>query len=57
VIGNVWQHTETPTMPFNGFRTHPIYDDFSVPTFDTRHNMIMGGSWISTGNEATRHAR
>jgi 5-histidylcysteine sulfoxide synthase len=57
VIGNVWQHTETPVVPFNGFRTHPIYDDFSVPTFDTRHNMIMGGSWISTGNEATRHAR
>jgi putative 4-mercaptohistidine N1-methyltranferase len=57
VIGNVWQWTETPIYPFHGFRIHPWYDDFSTPTFDTRHNMIKGGSWISTGNEATRDSR
>ena len=57
VIGNVWQWTETPIYPFHGFRVHPWYDDFSTPTFDTRHNLIKGGSWISTGNEATRDAR
>ncbi len=57
VIGNVWQWTETPTYPFHGFRIHPWYDDFSTPTFDTRHNLIKGGSWISTGNEATRDSR
>lgn len=57
VVGNVWQWTETPIYPFHGFEIHPWYDDFSTPTFDTRHNLIMGGSWISTGNEATRHAR
>lgn len=57
VIGNVWQWTETPIYPFHGFRIHPYYDDFSTPTFDTRHNLFMGGSWISTGNEATREAR
>ena len=57
VIGNVWQWTETPIYPFHGFRIHPWYDDFSTPTFDTRHNLIKGGSWISTGNEATRDAR
>jgi 5-histidylcysteine sulfoxide synthase/putative 4-mercaptohistidine N1-methyltranferase len=57
VIGNVWQWTETPIHPFPGFRIHPIYDDFSVPTFDGRHNLIKGGSWISTGNEALRNAR
>lgn len=57
VIGNVWQHTETPVDAFKGFRVHPYYDDFSVPTFDLQHNLIMGGSWISTGNEATKHAR
>lgn len=28
-----------------------------MPTFDTRHNVFCGGSWASTGNEATRHAR
>ena len=57
LIGNVWQWTETPTSGFAGFAVHPVYDDFSTPTFDTRHNLIKGGSWISTGNEATRDSR
>lgn len=57
VVGNVWQWTETPISGFTGFRVHPLYDDFSTPTFDQRHNLIVGGSWISTGNEATCHAR
>lgn len=57
IIGNVWQHTETPISAYKGFRFHPFYDDFSIPTFDSRHNIIKGGSFISTGNEATRSAR
>ena len=57
VMGNVWQWTETPITGFPGFAVHPLYDDFSTHTFDTRHNLIKGGSWISTGNEATRDSR
>ena len=57
VVGNVWQWTRTPIMPFKGFEVHPLYDDFSVPPFDGRHNLIKGGSWISTGNEALASAR
>ncbi len=57
VQGNVWQWTETPITGFSGFKVHPMYDDFSTPTFDGKHNMIKGGSWISTGNEATYHSR
>lgn len=57
VVGNVWQWVETPTYPFDGFKVHPIYDDFTTPTFDGRHNLIKGGSWISCGNEARRTAR
>ncbi len=57
IIGNVWQWTETPITGFDGFEVHPYYDDFSTPTFDTQHNLIKGGSWISTGNEATRDSR
>ena len=57
IIGNVWQWTETPITGFDGFEVHPCYDDFSTPTFDTQHNLIKGGSWISTGNEATRDSR
>jgi 5-histidylcysteine sulfoxide synthase/putative 4-mercaptohistidine N1-methyltranferase len=57
VVGNVWQWTETPITGFPGFAVHPLYDDFSTPTFDNKHNLFKGGSWISTGNEATRHSR
>ncbi|HEY3326754.1 MAG TPA: 5-histidylcysteine sulfoxide synthase [Novimethylophilus sp.] len=57
VAGNVWQWTETPIYPFDGFEVHPYYDDFTTPTFDERHNLMKGGSWISCGNEALRSAR
>ncbi|MCX4193079.1 5-histidylcysteine sulfoxide synthase [Methylophaga sp. OBS1] len=57
VIGNVWQWTETPTYPFDGFKVHPIYDDFTTPTFDGQHNLIKGGSWISCGNESRLASR
>jgi len=57
VLGNVWQWTESPITGYPGFKVHPLYDDFSTPTFDGKHNIIKGGSWISTGNEATLHAR
>lgn len=57
VVGNVWQWTSTPISGFEGFAPHPVYDDFSLPTFDGRHNVIKGGSWASTGNEITVHSR
>ncbi|CUG90380.1 formylglycine-generating sulfatase, putative [Bodo saltans] len=57
IVGNVWQHTETPVYPYPGFAVHPYYDDFSMPTFDGRHYCMKGGAWVSTGNEATRDAR
>lgn len=57
VAGNVWQWTETPIYPFDGFGVHPYYDDFTTPTFDERHNLMKGGSWISCGNEALKSAR
>jgi 5-histidylcysteine sulfoxide synthase/putative 4-mercaptohistidine N1-methyltranferase len=57
VIGNVWQWTETPIYPFDGFQVHPIYDDFTTPTYDGRHNLLKGGSWISCGNEARLASR
>lgn len=57
VVGNVWQWTETPIYPFAGFEVHPLYDDFTTPTFDERHNLFKGGSWISCGNEALKSAR
>jgi 5-histidylcysteine sulfoxide synthase/putative 4-mercaptohistidine N1-methyltranferase len=57
IAGNVWQWTETPIYPFEGFEVHPLYDDFTTPTFDGRHNLFKGGSWISCGNESLHSAR
>ena len=57
VIGNVWQWTEMPISGLDGFEIHPFYDDFSTPTFDAKHNLMKGGSWISTGNLAIRDSR
>ncbi len=57
IVGNVWQWTESVIDGLKGFEVHPSYDDFSVPTFDGKHNLIKGGSWASTGNELIRESR
>ncbi len=57
VIGNVWQWSLTPIYPFDDFETHPIYDDFTTPTFDDRHALMKGGSFISLGNETLKESR
>ncbi|KAJ7357749.1 hypothetical protein OS493_023223 [Desmophyllum pertusum] len=57
VFGNVWEWAEDHFNGFGEFKSHLLYDDFSAPCFDGRHNMIMGGSWVSTGDEASRFAR
>ncbi len=57
IFGNVWQWTEDQFNPFEGFKAHPLYDDFSTPCFDGKHQMILGGSFISCGHEASKWAR
>lgn len=57
VKGNVWQWSITPIYPFPGFETHPIYDDFTTPTFDNEHALIKGNSFISLGNETNKYSR
>jgi len=57
VTGNVWQWSESAIDGYDGFKVHPLYDDFSTPTFDGKHNLIKGGSWISTGNEVIKSSR
>lgn len=57
VVGNVWQWSRTPIRGFEGFEIHPAYDDFSVPTFDDKHALILGSSWASSGNLIMKHSR
>ena len=57
VVGNVWQWSRTPIRAFDGFEVHEAYDDFSVPTFDEKHALILGSSWASSGNLITKNSR
>jgi formylglycine-generating enzyme required for sulfatase activity/SAM-dependent methyltransferase len=57
VHGNVWEWAEDHFAPLPGFEIHYLYDDFSAPCFDGWHNLILGGSWASTGELASDFAR
>ena len=57
VVGNVWQWSRTPIRGFDGFKVHEAYDDFSTPTFDEKHSLILGSSWASSGNLIMKYSR
>lgn len=57
IVGNVWQHSRTPIRAFDGFKVHKAYDDFTTPTFDEKHFLILGSSWASSGNLIMKHSR
>ncbi|CAN0459119.1 unnamed protein product, partial [Phaeothamnion confervicola] len=57
VFGNVWEWTIDHFSALPGFRINRLYEDFSTPCFDGQHHVIMGGSFASTGNEASAFAR
>lgn len=57
LFGNVWQWCEDHFNPLDGARIHRYYDDFSTPCYDGQHQMILGGSFMSTGDEASSWAR
>lgn len=57
LLGNVWQWTESHMAGLSGFEPHYAYDDFSLPTFDSQHNLMKGGSWASSGNALMKHSR
>lgn len=57
VFGNVWQWLEDHFNPLPGAEVHPYYDDFSSPCYDGQHQMIVGGAWVSTGDEASVWSR
>lgn len=56
-MGNAWEWTLDHFSPLEGFKLHTLYEDFSTPCFDGRHHVIQGGSFMSTGAEASVFAR
>lgn len=58
VFGNAWEWCEDMFSALPGFYVHRYYDDFSAPCFDGEHHVIMGGSFVSSGdNGASKFAR
>lgn len=56
-MGNVWTWCEDDFHPLPGATLDPLYDDFSAPCYDGEHQMILGGSFVSCGEEASVWAR
>lgn len=47
LVGNGWQWTRTPFLPFPGFRPLPFYPGYSADFFDGRHFVLKGGSPVT----------
>ncbi len=47
MIGNVWEWTASPFLPYPGFSPDP-YREYSEPWFRT-HQVVRGGSFATTG--------
>lgn len=56
-LGNAWEWGEDHFAAYQGFKVHPYYEDFSSPCFGGKHQVIIGGSFISTGQLASKFAR
>jgi ergothioneine biosynthesis protein EgtB len=44
LVGNGWEWTRTPFLPFPGFAPLPFYPGYSADFFDGRHFVMKGGS-------------
>jgi 5-histidylcysteine sulfoxide synthase len=55
--GNVWEWLSDHLTPLTGYEPHYLYENYSAPYFDTKHNMMAGGSWITSGTEAEKYYR
>ena len=47
LIGNGWEHTSTPFMPFDGFEPHASYPRYSADFFDGKHYVVKGASPVT----------
>ena len=55
--GNLWQWLSDDFAPLPGFAANELYPDFSAPFFGTKHKMLAGGSWATTGAGTSKFYR
>ena len=51
MIGNVWEWTASPFLPYPGFRADEAYPEYSAPWFETARSprkVLRGGCWATT---------
>jgi 5-histidylcysteine sulfoxide synthase len=53
IKGNIWEWSSDNFYHFNNFKIHPLYNDFSVPFFNNKNKMLLGGSWASHGTQTS----
>jgi formylglycine-generating enzyme required for sulfatase activity len=51
--GNVWEWLGDTFYPLAEFQPHYLYEDQSAPFFDSKHQMMLGGSWATNGTMAS----
>jgi 5-histidylcysteine sulfoxide synthase len=55
--GNVWEWSSDNLSPLSGYQPHHLYPDNSAIFFDNKHQMMLGGCWITSGTEALKYYR
>lgn len=55
--GNVWEWLSDNLNPLAGYKPHFLYEDNSAIFFDDKHQMMLGGCWITNGTEALKYYR
>ncbi|MEH2084149.1 MAG: 5-histidylcysteine sulfoxide synthase [Nostoc sp.] len=55
--GNVWEWLSNNLNPLPGYQPHFLYEDNSAIFFDDKHQMMLGGCWITNGTEALKYYR
>ena len=51
MIGNVWEWTASPFLPYPDFRADEPYPEYSAPWFETEEaprKVLRGGCWATT---------
>lgn len=56
MIGNCWEWTADPFLPYEGFRWHP-YEEYSTPFFGGSHRVLRGASWATAARCASPRFR
>ncbi|HVK61399.1 MAG TPA: 5-histidylcysteine sulfoxide synthase [Bdellovibrionales bacterium] len=57
LYGNVWEWCDETFAPLGGFHAHPLYPDYSTPSFEGKHKVLLGGSFASSGASLTPWVR